>query len=434
MKLIAKGELGEFGDAARVGFLVSSSFYHDMLDPIYALLKDEFSCLMTEDTQAMVAFAPGVLVTAGMDHAYLRLRLPQTAIVWTRHGFAYKRHSARNSVTGCDFACVSSEWVCGEFARRGWNPRLGYWVTGFVPMDSVLDDTFSANPPALPESFAHARATLLYAPTWNRFLSSAEVLGPRWIDRLGEVAPDVNVIIKPHASTPVCSPKWMEMWRRAVRRNHRAYLVEDTNSSVYEYFPFADVLLSDASSVMFYYLALDRPLILVSNPQREKDRLCHDPSDLEWQWRDMGIEISKEEELPAAVLRCLEHPEEKRTQRALYRERVFGKYLDGLAATRIAARIRSLLLPRPEDKEMAEITWKRIAAFGQAKESRRAILRAHLLEWVSRFLKRHPRFGTVWRKATFRYPTFHYAIMRARGLIAERALGQDPHRTGEGCK
>jgi len=226
----------------------------------------------------------------------------------------------------------------------------------------------------------------------------------------------------------------MEMWRRAVRRNHRAYLVEDTNSSVYEYFPLADLLLSDASSVMFYYLALDRPLILVSNPQREKDRLCHDPSDLEWQWRDMGIEISREEELPAAVLRCLEHPEEKRTQRALYRERVFGKYLDGLAARRIADRIRSLLLPRPEDKEMTEITWKRIAAFSRAKKSRRTILRAHLLKWARRFLKRHPRFGTVWRKATYRYPTFHYAIMRARGLIDKRALAQDTHGPGKGCE
>ncbi len=226
----------------------------------------------------------------------------------------------------------------------------------------------------------------------------------------------------------------MEMWRRAVRRNHRAYLVEDTNSSVYEYFPLADLLLSDASSVMFYYLALDRPLILVSNPQREKDRLCHDPSDLEWQWRDMGIEISSEEELTGAVLRCLDHPEEKRTQRTLYRERVFGEYLDGLAARRIADRIRSLLLPRPEDKEMTENTWKRIAALGQAKKSRRAILGAHLLRWARHFLEHHPRFGTVWKKVTYRYPIFHYAIMRSRGLIAKRGLAQDRHRHGEGCK
>jgi len=434
MKSMVEDEVCKLGDAPRVGFLVSSSFYHAMLDPVYELLKDEFPCLMTEDTQSMVAFAPRVMVTASMGYAYLRLRLPQTAIVWTRHGFAYNRHAARNSITGCDFACVSSEWVRDEFTQRGWNPRLGYWITGFVPMDSVLNDTFSASPPALPESFAHARATLLYAPTWNRFLSSAEVLGPTWIDRLGEVAPDVNVIIKPHASTPVCSPKWMEMWRRAVRRNHRAYLVEDTDSSVYDYFPLADVLLSDASSVIFYYLALDRPLILVSNPRREKDRLCYDPSDPEWQWRDMGIEISREEELTGAVLRCLEHPEEKRTQRALYRERVFGNNLDGLAATKIASQIRSLLLPRPENKEMTEIIWKRIAEFGQTKKPRRVILRAHLLEWVRHFLKRHRRFGTVWRKATYRYPTFHYVIMKTRGLIAERAVTQNPHRTGKGCK
>lgn len=405
------------GSMKRVGFFVGSRFYHAMLDPIYESLKDELPCLMTGDPQAMVAFTPHVLVHAGSGCSHLRSKLPETIFVWTRHGFSTKKNSARISIAECDFACVSSEWVCEEFDRRGWKPHLGYWVTGFVPMDEVLNTKAPSTMPLLPDDFSNGEKTLLYAPTWNRLLSSAEMLGHQWIDHIREVTPGMNVIIKPHPSIPTVHPQWMDMWRSATRRNERTLLVEKSHSSVYPYFPVADILLTDVSSVMFYFLALNRPIVLVSNPGRFRERVCFDPSDLEWQWRDMGIEISSEKDLPAAILRCLQRPEEKADRRTFYRERVFDGLLDGLAVERVADQIRSLLQPRPEDREWVRRAWSSVVTSREPGRSRRRRISVLLETTLWQFFRRHPRLWAAWWKAIERYPAFHYATARLRGHV-----------------
>jgi len=401
----------------RVGFFVGSPFYHTMLDPIYELLKNELPCLMTGDPRAMVAYSPHILVHAGEEGTRLRSELREAIFVWTRHGFSTKKNAARISITGCDFACVSSEWMREEFDRRGWRPRLGYWMTGFVPMDEMLAAETTSGTALLPDDFSNGEETLLYAPTWNCLLSSAEVLGRQWIDHIREVAPGVNVIIKPHPVIPEVHPEWMDMWRSATRRNERTLLIENADSSVFPYFSVSSILMTDASSVMFYFLAMNRPIVLVSNPRRFRDRVSFDPSDLEWQWRDMGIEISGERDLPNAILRCLQHPEEKAAQRTSYRKQVFDGLLDGQAAERVANRIRALVQPKPEDREWVQRAWSSIATSEEPGRHRGRVIGVQVQRTLWQFLRRHPRLRSAWRKAAERFPAFHYAIARLRGRL-----------------
>src|SRR5262249_42396934 len=159
-----------------------------------------------------------------------------------------------------------------------------------------------------------------------------EVLGNSWIDSVMEHLGDVNIIIKPHPVTAEKFPQWMELWRQAQDRHQHVYLVEDTHASVYPYCRHADVLLSDASSVIFYFLALDRPIVLVGNPAREQEAVFFDRDGPEWKWRDVGIEIEKVSEVAPSLSRALEHPNMHSAKRLEYAQRVFGDLRDGRSA------------------------------------------------------------------------------------------------------
>jgi len=331
-------------DLNRVGFHILHNFHHAMLDPIYSLLKDEFKCLMTNSIEEIISFNPRILILADRHYDAFREDLPNTIIVWTRHGFISKNES-KKAVSGCDFACVSSEWVRDDLIKRGSIPRLGFWLTGFVPMDQIFQNKNKSALKALPNDFSKGKNTLIYAPTHDKLLNSVEILGDRWVDHIRQTFPNLNIIIKPHPVILERNPEWMKMWQESVRRNNQTLLVEDTHSSIYDYFPFADILLSDASSVIFYFLALDRPIILVNNPHRYEEPNHFDPEGPEWNWRDVGIEINKIDELPSAIMRSMENPDQKSKLRKHYRNMIFGNILDGRAAERIAERVREVLYP-----------------------------------------------------------------------------------------
>ena len=100
----------------------------------------------------------------------------------------------------------------------------------------------------------------------------------------------------------------MEMWRRLVREHEDVHLTADANDDVIPYLRAADALITDASSVQLYYLALDRPMILINNPDRFACEYF-DPRGFEWTWRDMGKQIDNVEELPATVSAVLADPQ-----------------------------------------------------------------------------------------------------------------------------
>lgn len=397
--LLCPNEAGR--ESVRIGFHILTDYYYPMLEPVHSILKDEFPCLMTKNLSSIVSFKPQILLVADYPYHLYRPRLPGTIIIWVRHGFSSK-NILRRSIMGSDFACVSSEWLRDEYIRKGWNPRFGYWVTGFVPMDRVLNLQKEVT---LPEDFSRGKATLLYAPTWNRFLNSLEILGDKWIEKIRRSLPDINVIIKPHPLIPKRFPHFMAMWRESARRNERTLLVEDSNSNIYDYFLSADILLSDASSVIFYFLALDRPVILVNNPLRFKDKESFDPEGPEWTWRNLGIQINHVDELPDALIRSLDKPGEKAEERAFYRDLLFGNLLDGRASERIADKVRALINPKPEDKEWVTVSWNSIAALKSIDKRKTTFyhMRSLLipLYHLYFFLERYPRLKYLLKRYFF---------------------------------
>jgi len=326
----------------RICFFIQNEFHHAMLDPIYEILSKEFSCILSSDKKVIINFNPHVIIQADYYIEFFRKNLPGTLLINTTHGFGTKNYWKRN-IPHCDIVCLPNPWLQEQCKKLGIYPRIALWLTGFAPTDKIFNP--SKNKINLPTKFGKD-PIILYAPTWNKTLNSVDVLGFDWIENLTKKLPNVNLIIKPHPGIPWLFPEWIKNWKQIAENNSKVFLVEDCTENIYEYLHLADLLISDASSVMFYYLALDRPIILVTNSQRTNDKVFFDPEGAEWNWRDMGIEVSTPKEMIESIGRYLKEPTLHHDKRAFYREKVFGSLEPGSAAKNTAKQISEFLKPQ----------------------------------------------------------------------------------------
>ena len=345
----------------RIACYIRLDFHHAVIDPVYALLSQRWECLLSGDLDAIAAFAPHVILTTHGDHDFFRQRLPGAVIVFVRHGFATK-NVFRRAVRDSDFACMSSEWTCREATQQGVVPQFDYWATGFVPLDPFFRNEIRPREELIPASLPPVNPTLLYAPTYNPEMNSVAVLDADWIHRVHASLPLLNILIKPHPVIPERSPEWMTQWRDAARQISCVHLVEEAHTNVYEFMPHTQIMISDASSVIFYYLAVDRPIILIDNPHRATTRKYYDPDGPEWKWRDVGESASSSKDLPELIQAALTHPGLRKEQRQVYRERVLGGLTDGRAAERIAEKVSSLFQITGENRDWVESVWTRVNA------------------------------------------------------------------------
>jgi hypothetical protein len=321
----------------RVAFFAALPFHAPILAPVRNALGRRAETLLAGDRGAIVAFAPQVVVMAASPHLeYFRHHLPGAFIVNVRHGLIGKqglrRLPKRASARRFDAVCIGDAMRRIHYERAGARPDV-FWDTGYPQMDPLFRRD---PPPALP--LHPARPTLLYAPTWNLGLSSAVMLGERLVDLVRAQAPEINIIIKPHPVIGDWRPRWMAGWARLAAAHRGVHLVEDTHADVVPYLLASDVLLSDASSVVFEFLALDRPIVLVTNPRHRADPAWLD-DDIVWRWRDLGHEIGDAGELPAAVAAALGDPGARGERRRSYARTLFGRFTDGRNAARAAEHI-----------------------------------------------------------------------------------------------
>ncbi len=330
-----------------------------MLDPVEALLAGRVECRRICCIEELSAMRPDIVVTAHAGDPAYRRHAPQAMVVFTRHGFATKGVFARVAAAS-DYTCMPSPWSTEEALARGTRPRLGFWTTGFPAMDrvfNVLRDPASRMPPPLLRDAPPHERMLLYAPTYNEEFSAEPVFGPDWIPAVRKAHPSLCIVVKPHPVTAERQPGWMARWRAAAAADPLVRLAEDPHEDIYPYYPFADAMLSDASSAMFYFLAVDKPLLLATNPSRSRSTKYFDPEAPEWTWRDVGHEVDGPAGLVEAVGHALAHPGDRGDRRRVYRERVFGELTDGRAAERVAERILALAASEPDREEWVRQAW-----------------------------------------------------------------------------
>lgn len=175
---------------------------------------------------------------------------PRTRTALIYHGIGVKNVLFDNRLNAFDLRCVESQRVLDELTLRDPAARPRCALVGFAKLDPLI----AAPRAALRDSAA--APVLLYAPTF--YPSSLERM-PASLDAL---APGAHWIVKPHSFT------WTVKQYAAQRQRLEAWArepnVEVCGPGIYNLVPLmarADVLVSDASSALFEFAALGRPVV-----------------------------------------------------------------------------------------------------------------------------------------------------------------------------
>jgi hypothetical protein len=193
------------------------------------------------------------------------------------------------------------------------------------------------------------KPTILYAPTF--YPSSIELMPDEWPAQFGEF----NLIVKPHFFTWKKSRyqkqrRKLGLWARA--RN--VHVPEPHEFNLLPFMGTADLMISDASSALFEFAALDRPVIWCDflklrwsyrGPLRYRLRRRMDAT-ID-QYRDICAHAASYGELKTRVCSQLGNPGEYGAKRQAYTRRLIGK-TDGKVSRRIADYLRILrIVPSP---------------------------------------------------------------------------------------
>ncbi len=325
------------GHGRRVALHLSNRGQYPVLRPVFEALGEHHWPLMSCDGRELQEFGASVVVLAGAHAAALKQLLPNATLVNTGFGLASKNFLARVRNPG-EFLCAPSAAIAEEIRERRGLGEDRVWATGYPAMDGLFADLAAgaAKPPG------GGWRTVLYAPTDRGYLSSAPMLGAEVAELILRGREDIDLMLRPHPRHCEQPPPWLAAWRDLARRDHRVTLADDPAAALAPMLARAEVLISDASSAMLEFLALDRPVVLIANPDRFNDSTHFDAAGPEWAWRDMAEDVQDIELLSEAVARALDDPAKRGEVRRRYREQLFGDLADGNAAHRIAARIAEI--------------------------------------------------------------------------------------------
>ena len=325
------------GTARRVALHFNGAEQYFPLSALFHQMQSAHWPLLTSDGRDLVEFKPDVVVVGGTQTAQVRELVPNALII-AAPVFLASQLRFRAAFEGADIVCAPGPVVGDAWVKMGLVDELQLRVIGHLPLDPL----FRGDALQTPRALMDATKTVLYAPGHRAQMSSLAMLGENIVELIRGSRHDVTLVIKPHPETFIRQPKWIETWAKAARENDRVVLVEDPDAHMLPYLQAADVLLSDVSSAVFDFLAVDRPILLLRNPEHTADKEGYDPQGIEWRWREVGREIGRIDDLARAVDLALKTPDAGTELRARYRNALFGETMDGATAERFVDLITEL--------------------------------------------------------------------------------------------
>ena len=133
-------------------------------------------------------------------------------------------------------------------------------------------------------------------------------------------------------------------WRRDAASDARVLFIDDPDVPISAFYADADVLISDGSSLVFEFLALERPILLyTSNKQVEKWKSIWDLQAPANRMRDAGMQFSTLETFGQLLPGIFDiHAQCCRDRQRAYADELYGALRDGRAAERAQAAIAAL--------------------------------------------------------------------------------------------
>lgn len=234
-----------------------------------SLLRAEGHTLIAGDTdearyRAIDEFGPDVVVCGWGRRGYHE-HVNDTAkpvFVMVYHGIGVKASYYHDNHARIGFRAVESPYRAQQLAQHNVHARP--ILTGCIKLDPLFGPAPSTPAPAIAGlNLDPSKPTVLYAPTY--YPSSIGILR----ETVAEVTRDYNLVIKPHNYT-VYHPDYQRdhaMIRFLADRYPHVRLVPPEWYNVIPLMRCSDLLLTDASSVMFEYLPLNRPVVVCTKHQ-----------------------------------------------------------------------------------------------------------------------------------------------------------------------
>jgi hypothetical protein len=189
-------------------------------------------------------------------NAYEKLPSVPGVTVLIYHGIGTKACYYEQELNRFKIRFIEGEYRRKELDARSPSPEQERPVVGLSKLDPVVHFS-SADREALLLSLGLETSlnTVLYAPTY--YPSSIELMD----DRFPEDLKDLNIIIKPHQFT------YGRRYKKELRileswgKYGNVYLAKQEEFNILKFYPVSDIMISDESSAVFEFAALERPVI-----------------------------------------------------------------------------------------------------------------------------------------------------------------------------
>ena len=214
-------------------------------------------------------------------------------------------------------------------------PHAKFVDVGYAKLDPLLSG-FNETLDLSSLGLDTAKKTILYAPTF--YPSSIEKMP----DNLPEILIDFNIIIKPHQFSMTKNKYKKQREKLRVFESYdNVYLAKSKEYNLLPFMSVADVMLSDASSAVFEFLALGKPVVWCNFYKlrwsyrgplkfRFKGRLDDDIN----YFRELCSEVLNPEYLMRSIRQVFDEPSLIKDKRLKEIEVLAGQ-LDGQASIRI---------------------------------------------------------------------------------------------------
>ena len=220
-------------------------------------------------------------------------------------------------------------------------PQGNFIDVGFSKLDPIFNPQIPT--PTLDKKalrLDEGKPTLLYAPTF--YPSSIELFPDDWPQQFNEF----NLVVKPHFFT-YTKEKYKAQRRKLTlwEKSANVYVASVDEYNLLPFFSTADLLISDASTALFEFAALNKPVIWCDFLKlrwsyrgifayRFRRRMDQDIQ----KYADIALHVSNYRNLLSSVKQQLTSPSEYEPKRLEYSEQLLGR-LDGQVSVRIVNNI-----------------------------------------------------------------------------------------------
>lgn len=233
---------------------------------------------------------------------------------------------------------MTVRFVEGEYRTSRFNdmfPDDNFVNVGFCKLDPIINST-SESLDLASLNLDPIKPTLLYAPTF--YPSSIECFNKNWPEEFSEY----NILIKPHyfsfsKAKYAKQRKLLKHWSTY----SNVYLAQIEDYSLIPFMATADILISDASSALFEFAALNKPVVWCDFLKlrwgyrgvfsyRFKKRMDQDYGE----YAEIAVHAENYKHLKSVVDKQIAYPTSLEDVRLSFVEKLAGK-VDGKASERI---------------------------------------------------------------------------------------------------